>query len=124
MKLSLLKLGIMGIYCIFALLFLGIGILFRGFHNWKRHTGIILICATGFSLLGVLVIFSLFMIPEYKELLPENFLSLFSDYVSGFICMAILGTAGIFLILISKKNAQHYAASDGDSNDPPSQPVN
>jgi len=44
------------------------------------------------------------MSPEFKEFFHDNQMDFFSDYISGISCIAILGTAGILLIKISKKN--------------------
>ncbi len=105
----LIKYAVMGVLCIPAVIALGIGLVSGCFGNWKRDIGIVITSAAGFALLVALTMACIFLSPEFEEFFHYNkadLIGLYSDYVSGFGSIAILGTTGIFLIWSSRKNVK------------------
>ena len=68
------------------------GLALRRFYNWKRDTGIVLLCASGFT--GPLILTSacLFMDAEFRNVKRPVALAFFSNYFTG--GAMIVGLAG------------------------------
>ena len=97
------KFIIIGIFCVPALIALGIGLALSRFQNWKRDTGIVIISAAGVTTGILFTMICMFMSPEFKEYFPENNFESLSDYVSGISCIVILGITGVLLIMKGRK---------------------
>jgi MFS family permease len=112
----LFKLALLGVFFLFALLFLGIGLVCARFQNWYRHVGLVCTWAAGYGIFTVLSTWFLFMDPKFKKAFPVGFPGIFNGYFSGAVWLALLGTVGILFMIISKKKVQP-SGSDGDSDD-------
>jgi hypothetical protein len=110
----LFKFALLGAFCLFALLFLVIGLACARFQNWHRHVGLVCTWAAGYGIFGVLNTWFLFMDPNFKKAFPVGFPWIFNAYFSGAVWLALLGTVGILFMTISKKKVQP-SGPDGES---------
>ncbi len=113
------KFAIIGGFSVPAIILLLIGAAINRFRNWKLSTGITLLSSVGITLFGVITIMSILFSPEYAELFPDNSLNdsfaIFSDYITGFVVMAILAGLGGFLVITHKKSAVPEALPDREN---------
>jgi hypothetical protein len=105
---------IMGIFAIPALVCTVIGAVVHSSGNWKASAGIVLLSAAAFNLFVVMTLISLMMSPELEKLVPNNSLSMFTGYRSGFATMAVqVCTGGLLLIAGWKQRAGNKAGRPG-----------
>jgi len=118
----LFKFALLGAFCLFALLFLVIGLACARFQNWHRHVSLVCTWSAGYGIFGVLNTWFLFMDPKFNKAFPDGFPWMFNAYFSGAVWLALLGTVGILFMIISKKKVQP-SGPDGDSDDLLSPPM-
>lgn len=92
------KYAAMGLFCIPAIAFLGIGTAIGRSGKWKRDSGMVLLSAAGLSAFLVLTMACLLLSPEAMAFFAGHNLDFFSDYGAGVGCMALLGASGAVLI--------------------------
>jgi hypothetical protein len=77
---------------------IGGGVALRRFQRWQREVGIVLLCASGFTVLGVFALVCVFLSEEARALIRPDTFALWSDYVTGgAIAIAFAGLGGILL---------------------------
>jgi hypothetical protein len=96
------KFGIMGVFIVPAIGLLLLGLWALRFISWKRDMGIVMFSASLFTSFLVLSFVCMLVTPEIQQVFPENKLAFFSDYTSGFSCIAFLALCGGFLIWRSR----------------------
>ena len=96
------KFLILGGICIPLLIFHLIGLAFYRGANWKISTGITFFVGAAFNILVVISILSIKYSPEIAEVVDTSGLSAFSDYLSGFVVMALFIGLGIALFFWGK----------------------
>ena len=77
-----------------ALVALAIGLALKRFRDWRRHAGIVLLSASGFTAFLVFSFVCMYISDESRALMKPEVWKFFSDYVSGggvTIGMAVLG---------------------------------
>lgn len=77
-----------------ALLALVFGLALKGFRDWRRHAGIVLLSASGFTAFLAFTFVCLYFSEESRALMKPDIWKFFSDYVSGggvTIGLAVLG---------------------------------
>lgn len=72
------------------------------FRCWKRHVGVVLLAASGFSVFLVLTIACLLMTEEFRRMMRPDALTSFSDYLTG--GAVISGLAGVGWILMRARD--------------------
>ncbi len=98
------KFAIVGGFSVPAIIALVIGLGISRFQHWKRDVGIVMVSGAGTTAFVVFGVACTLLSPESKEFLPRDKLELFSDIVTGVICMALIVVLGVALIMISKKS--------------------
>ena len=92
------KWTIMSGFMVPALLALCAGLALKRFDNWRRNSGIILICASAFTAFGVFTIACLLMEEDIRKMMKPDTFMVFSDYFTG--CAVLIAFAGLGWILI------------------------
>ena len=92
------KWGIMFGFTIPAVISLCGGLALRRFCNWKRDTGIVLLCASGFTVFLIFTWACLFMTEEFRNMMRPDALTFFSDYFTGGAMIAALAGLGWMLL--------------------------
>lgn len=95
------KWAIMAGFMVPALLALCAGLALKRFCNWRRITGIVLLCASAFTTFLVFTIACLFMEEDFRKMMNPDALKLFSDYITG--CAVIVVFAGLGWMLLKVK---------------------
>lgn len=104
------KWGVMGVFIAIACLAQVGGLVLARFQNWRRDTGIVLLCASGFTALVALTLVCLFLSDEFRRLLQPDTLTFFSDYIIG--TMIVVAFAGLgWLLLRARANTSESAAT-------------
>ncbi|SFL98500.1 hypothetical protein [Marinobacter zhejiangensis] len=96
------KAGIMGVFCIPAVVSHLIGLLLYRGGSWQTATGITLI---GGSVLNVFVVIAMFSIkasPEIAGTVDTRGVDSFSDYLAGFSVMSVAIGLGLLLMLAGR----------------------
>lgn len=93
------KFVILGALSILILISLIIGAVIYSFQSWKFSIGITLLSGVGFNLFLVMFLFAFILDPNSEKFFPNNKLSSFNDYISGFSTMLIFGGLGTFILL-------------------------
>ncbi|MFC1539363.1 hypothetical protein ACFL6H_08060, partial [Candidatus Latescibacterota bacterium] len=99
---SIINIAFWGVFCVPGLICLIIGLAIRGFQDWKRDIGIVLLSGVGATLFLLFVAILVYISPESKELFPNINFTFSINYVTGFCCILILSAIGTVLIIISK----------------------
>jgi hypothetical protein len=79
-----------------AVLILRKGLALSHFHNWKRETGIVLLCASGAVVFMVFSLTCAYMDDELRKMTPN--MILLDDYLPG--CGFVLGLAALGWIFL------------------------
>ncbi len=107
------KFIVTGVLFVLGALALLCGLALRQFANPARDVGIVFLSASGFMAFGVFTIFCYSFSPEFKEVFPEDKLDSFSDYATGFSCIAVFGVIG--LVLLWKANRKLLPDEETDA---------
>ncbi|MBT3289081.1 MAG: hypothetical protein HN849_07430 [Victivallales bacterium] len=83
-----------------------IGLALRGFRNWRRDTGIVVLSCAGFSALMVLTFLCMFASEELRKVIDPRAFTLFNDYLSGTAVTLAFAASGLLLIRADKMRAQ------------------
>ncbi len=90
-------LPLFGIFGLLALVCFVIGLAVYRWQSWKRQIGLVFLLASGFTLLAIITLVSLYTDPEFTRLFPNK--THFSlDYFSGFTTTLIVAAVGLFLV--------------------------
>lgn len=104
------KWGIMGAFAVVACLALVGGLALARFQNWKRDSGIVLLCASGFTALAVFTFACLFVTDEFRQLLGPDAMTFFSDYVTG--GTVVVAFAGVgWMLMMARPNSKESGAN-------------
>jgi hypothetical protein len=109
------KLGILIGFSVPAVAALSGGLALTRFRNWRRETGIVLLCASGFTAFLVFSFACLLMTEEFRRMMRPDTMTFFSDYLTGGGGIVGLTILGLILIKANKKRAEQCAALNGDS---------
>ncbi len=93
------KLTAMGIFLVPLVLFLLIAAWCRGFRQMGRELGIVLLSASGLSLMVVLTVVCIYASPETAKRMPPNGREMFSAIWSGVGCLVFYIGFGLILVL-------------------------
>jgi Mn2+/Fe2+ NRAMP family transporter len=93
---------LMLIFIIPAVTALCIGLALKGFRNWRKNTGIILISASLLTIFIAFTIACLMLTEEFRQMMKPDTLAFFSDYMTGI--AVILGFVIIGWLLIKTNN--------------------
>lgn len=100
------KLGMLIGFSVPAVAALVGGLALTRFRNWRRDTGIVLLCASGFTASVIFTFACLLMTQEFREMMRPDTLTFFSDYLTGggvIVGLAVLGSA---LVKANKRRAE------------------
>src|SRR5262249_19175852 len=97
------------IFTVPAILALGAGLAIARFQDWMRDTGIVLLCAAGFTTFLILTFASLLMNEDYRRMMPPEALTVFGDYITGSAVIAALAVAGVLLVLTGRRRPRTIA---------------
>ncbi|WP_437653542.1 hypothetical protein [Sorangium sp. So ce1182] len=95
-----MKWGVMVGLTVPAILALCCGLALERFHGWKRDTGTVLLCSSGFAAFIVLTVACMLMTEDFRKMMQINTLELFSDHFTG--GATIVGFAGLGWLLLKK----------------------
>lgn len=109
------KLGILIGFSVPAVVALGGGLALTRFRNWRRDTGIVLLCASGYTAFTIFTVACFLMTEEFRQMMKPDMLTFFSDYLTGGVVIVGLAVLGWILVKANKGRAEQGAALDGDS---------
>lgn len=92
------KWGMVAGFSVPAVLCLFGGLAVNRFRNWRRHAGIVLVTAAGFTCFLIFTFICFLMTDEFKQMMHPDTLHFFSAYVSGGAFVLITGALGILLL--------------------------
>jgi hypothetical protein len=101
-----IKLGIMVGLLVPALAALAAGLALTRFDNWRRDTGIVLLCASGFTLFLIFSMACYLMAEEVRAMMSPDTLAVFSDYLTGGGAMVGFAVLGGFFMKTNKMASQ------------------
>lgn len=88
----------------------GLGL--SGFSRWKKDTGIVLLCAAGFTAFLVFTIACYFMTPQFRQMMPPCKLAFFSSYITGGTMIFGFAALGGILVKADKNTSTHTTTPD------------
>lgn len=96
---------IVAIFSILAVGALVLGLALTRFHNWKRDTGIVLICAAAITGFVILMFASFSTSGEFPKTADQHAMTFIADYhyVAGGVAMAIIVALGLVLVITNKR---------------------
>jgi len=97
------KFIIMGVTSVPMIIFHLIGLAFYKDANWKTPTGITLFVGGALNILVIISILSIKASPEIEEVMGTSSLNIFSDYILGFIVMAVFIGLGAILYFLGRR---------------------
>ncbi|HWC91057.1 MAG TPA: hypothetical protein VG433_15415 [Pirellulales bacterium] len=95
-----------GVCAVPFLFFLLIGLALSGFKNWKRDLGVVLLSGTGVTATVALSFACMLYYPEYRKLLPPDFLDHIDNYAAGAGVNVGILVVGVALLLASRGSAR------------------
>ena len=110
-----MKLVILIVFSVPAVAALCAGLALTRFRDWRRDTGIVLLCASGFTAFLVLTVTCMYMTAEYREMMKPDTMAFFNDYLTGGGVIVGLAVSGWMLVKANKVRAEQGAALDRDS---------
>jgi hypothetical protein len=81
---------------------LAAGLALTRFDNWRRDTGIVLICASGFTVFLIFSMACYLMTDEFRTMMSPDSLAVFSDYLTGGGAMVGFAVLGGFFMKTNK----------------------
>ncbi|OQA33372.1 MAG: hypothetical protein BWY57_01234 [Betaproteobacteria bacterium ADurb.Bin341] len=112
---AVVKLGILIGFSVPAVVALGGGLALTRFRNWRRDTGVVLLCASGFTAFVVFTFACLLMTDEFPKMTGPNTLAFFGDYLTGGGFIVGLAVLGWVLVEANMGMAEQSTALDEDS---------
>lgn len=106
---------VMAIFSIPGILALIGGLTLARFRNWRRDTGIVLLCGSGFTLFIVFSLTCYMMNDEFKALMTPETIHFFSDYLTGGGVVAGLGALGLGLLMYGREGTVKGGVLNGKS---------
>jgi hypothetical protein len=107
------KLGILLGFSVPAVAALAGGLALTRFRNWRRDTGVVLLCASGFTAFVIFTFACLLMTEEFRKMMRPDTMTFFSDYMTGGGVIAGLAVLGWILVKANKRTAGQDTASNG-----------
>jgi hypothetical protein len=107
------KVGILLGFSVPAVAALVGGLALTGFRNWRRDTGVVLLCAAGFTAFLLFTFACLLMTEEFRKMLKPDTLRFFGDYLSGGAVTAGLAFLGWMLVRANNRSADQGVAPNG-----------
>ena len=98
-----------------AIAALGGGLALTRFRNWRRDTGIVLLCAAGFTVFVIFTFACLLVIKEFRKTMRPDTLVFFKDYLTGGGVIAGLAFLGWILTKVNKRGSETDIVPEGDS---------
>lgn len=95
---------LMLVFAVPAVLALYCGLAANRFHDWKRDTGIVLLCSSGFMAFLVLTMACMLTDEDSRAMMKPDTLALFSDYFTG--GALLVGFAGLGWFLLKTKQGR------------------
>ena len=89
-----------------AILLLFGGLALNRFQNWRRHSGVVLLTAAGFTSFLIFTIWCLFLTDEFEQMMKPDTFHFFNAYVSGCSFVVTTGALGILLLRTGKNRAE------------------
>jgi hypothetical protein len=109
------KLVILIAFTVPAIAALGGGLALARFRNWRRDTGIVLLCASGFTVFVIFTFTCLLVSEEFQKMMRQETLVLFKDYLTGGGVIVGLSVVGWILTMVNKRGSETDIALEGDS---------
>lgn len=81
------------------------GLAWSGFGRWRRDTGLVLLCAAGFTAFAAFTMVCVFSSEEARALMPVGSWALFGSYAAGI--GALLGCVALGSFLFRSQAAGH-----------------
>jgi len=101
------KLAITVIYFVPAILLLIVALALKGFQQWKRDSGIVLLASSAFAVFIVVMMYFMSMSEAVREIDKQQAFTYFQDYVTGgMINLAYILVGVLFLIIEPKRDVQ------------------
>jgi hypothetical protein len=88
------------------LFFLLIGLALSGFKSWKRDLGVILLSGLAVTVTVVFTFACMLYYPEYRKLMPPDFLDHINNYAAGAGVNVAMLVLGVVLLLASRGSAR------------------
>jgi hypothetical protein len=85
------------VFMIAAIIPLYISRRLKHFQYWERETGIVFMCAAGFTLFGIFTLVCMFMTEEMQKLMRHDLQAAFSNYITGFGMILVYAGFGFLL---------------------------
>jgi hypothetical protein len=82
------------------------GLALTGFRDWRRDTGIVLLCASGLTTLIVFMFICLVMTEEFRKMMQPDALAFFNDYLTGGAVIVGLAALGCGLLITNRKQTK------------------
>lgn len=98
------KLTLISILSLPMIIFHLIGLALYKESNWKISTALTLFIASGLNMLVIVSMLSIQASPEVANIMNLDHLSMFNDYLYGFIVMAIFIGLGTVLYMLDKQS--------------------
>lgn len=96
---------VLAMFSILAVGALVLGLALTRFHNWKRDTGIVLICASAITGFVILTLASFSTSEEFRKTATPGAVTFIKDYhyVAGGVAMVIMAALGLVLVITNKR---------------------
>lgn len=88
----------------------GLGL--SGFSRWKKDTGIVLLCAAGFTAFLVFTVACYLMTPQFRQMVPPGKSAFFSNYITGGSIIFTFAALGGVLVKADKNTSTSNVSSD------------
>ena len=88
---------------VLAVVPVGGGLALRGFQNWRRDVGIVLLCVSGFTAFAAFSVFCMLLSEEVRTLVRPDTIAFMSDYVTGGAVTLVF--AGLGWMLLSARGS-------------------
>jgi hypothetical protein len=95
-----------------ALIALCGGLALKGFQNWQKNTGIVLLSSSGVTAFMLFTFACMLMSEELRMMMKLDALTFFSDYLSGGIVVVGLAVLGFLMVKANKVSAEQYAPAE------------
>lgn len=106
------KWAFVAVVVVVAVLALVAGLALGRFRDWKRYAGIVLVGASGFTILLVLTFACLVLSEDFRKLMRPDTIAFFGDYISGAAVVACVAVAGTLLLRASRSGSERERTSD------------
>ena len=90
---------------VLAVVAVGGGLALRGFHNWRREVGIVLLCVSAFTTFAAFSLVCVFLSEEARKLVRPDTIAFMSDYVTGGAATLVFAGLGWMLLRAHPRRA-------------------